>query len=73
MGDVEFEPKDDEMLDLDGADAQPAPRLRSKVTSVKKQKGRGFRGEADADAPPDRNVGRYESLDTGSGPGPQKC
>lgn len=73
MADVEFEPNDDEMLDLDGAEAQPAPRLRSKVTALKKQKGRGFRGAADPDAPPDRHVGRYESVETGTGPGPQKC
>jgi RNA-binding protein 8A len=73
MGDVEFEPNDDEMLDLDGAEAQPPPRLRSKVTAVKKQKGRGFGGATDPDAPPDRHAGRYESLETGTGPGPQKC
>ena len=36
------------------------------------RQGRGFRGETDADEP-DRNVGRYEALATGDGPGPQKC
>jgi hypothetical protein len=52
-------------------DTEPQ-RVRSQVTSVRKQKGRGFRERMDIDE--DRN-GRFESLDsgTGSGPGPAKC
>lgn len=63
----------DDMLE-DTAEVQPAPRLRSKVTAVRKQKGRGFAGEAmEEDEPTERRGGRYDILDGGSGPGPQKC
>ena len=60
------------MLD-DTVEVQAAPRLRSKVTAVKKQKGRGFKGDMDIDEPPERHGGRYDALEAGSGPGPQKC
>lgn len=57
----------------DMAIADGAPRLRSKVTAVRKQKGRGFRGDAmDEDEPAERQAGRYDALDSDSGPGPQK-
>lgn len=58
--------EDDMMEDAD--EAQPQ-RVRSQVVP-RKQKGRGFRERMDTDG--DRN-GRYESLDTGTGPGPTKC
>ena len=57
---------DDDMMDAD--EAQPQ-RVRSQVVP-RKQKGRGFRERMDTDG--DRN-GRYESIDTGTGPGPAKC
>lgn len=50
-------------------DTEPQ-RVRSQVTAVRKQKGRGFRERVDVDD--DRN-GRYETLDSGTGPGPAKC
>ncbi len=56
------------MMMEDADEAQPL-RVRSQVVP-RKQKGRGFRERMDTDG--DRN-GRYESLETGSGPGPTKC
>jgi hypothetical protein len=62
---------DDDMME-EAEDAQPPQRVRSQVTAVRKQKGRGFREGMDADD--ERHAGRgYESLETGSGPGPAKC
>lgn len=58
--------EDDVMEDAD--EAQPQ-RVRSQVIP-RKQKGRGFRERMDTDG--DRN-GRYESLESGTGPGPAKC
>ena len=73
MAAVEYEVADDEMLD-DSVEVQAAPRLRSKVTAVRKQKGRGFRGEAmDDEQPEERRGGQYDALSAGTGPGPQKC
>lgn len=73
MAAVEYEMAEDDMLD-DTVEVQAAPRLRSKVTAVKKQKGRGFKADlGDADEPAERRGGRYEALEGGTGPGPQKC
>ncbi|CAL8466983.1 g6519 [Coccomyxa elongata] len=57
--------EDDVMEDAD--DAQPQ-RVRSQVVP-RKQKGRGFRERMDTD---DGRNGRYESLESGTGPGPAK-
>lgn len=58
--------EDDVMEDAD--DAQPQ-RVRSQVVP-RKQKGRGFRERMDTD---DGRNSRYESLESGTGPGPTKC
>ncbi len=63
---------DDDDLMEDTEEAQPPQRVRSQVNAVRKQKGRGFREGMDADD--ERHAGRgYESLESGSGPGPAKC
>ncbi|CAK9176420.1 unnamed protein product [Ilex paraguariensis] len=81
---VDFEPEDDDLMDEDGAvdvDASPKapiPKLKSAITggsssAPKKIKGRGFR-EAAADS--DRNArmsGRFDSLYSDGGPGPERC
>lgn len=72
MAAVEYDMAEDDMLD-DTVEVQAAPRLRSKVTAVKKQKGRGFKGDMEIDEPAERHGGRYDALEAGSGPGPQKC
>lgn len=54
---------------LEDTDVAQPQRVRSQVVP-RKQKGRGFRERMDVDG--DRN-GRYESIDTGTGPGPAKC
>ena len=62
--------QDEEMAD---APAERPARLRSTVTAVRKQKGRGFREDMDVDE--DRRVAQdYESLDnSGKSKGGQKC
>ena len=63
---------DDDDLMEDTEEAQPPQRVRSQVNAVRKQKGRGFREGMDVDD--ERHAGRgYESLESGSGPGPAKC
>lgn len=67
---LDFEAREEDMLDHED-DAEPQPhRLRSTVGAVKIQKGRGFRERIDVDNRP--NVGRYESLPGEQGPGPAK-
>lgn len=63
--------QDEEMADAAGEGRQS--RIRSTVTAVRKQKGRGFRDDMDADD--DRNnTQQYESLQgTGRASGAQKC
>ena len=62
---------DDDFME-DTEEAQPPQRVRSQVNAVRKQKGRGFREGMDVDD--ERHAGRgYESLESGSGPGPAKC
>ncbi|KAL0287653.1 UNVERIFIED_CONTAM: RNA-binding protein Y14 [Sesamum radiatum] len=80
---VDFEPEDDDLMDDDVGDGSPnrtsasIPRLKSAIagggssSAPRKTKGRGFRYEAAAEA--DRNArmsARFDSLDTGGGPGP---
>jgi len=73
MAAIEHDVRDDEMLeDMEEAEPAPAPRLRSKVASVKKQKGRGFKSERDEEAAQPYSGGRYESLAGSAGAGPQK-
>lgn len=73
MAAIEYDAREDEMLeDLEEAEPAPAPRLRSKVAPVKKQKGRGFKSERDEDAAQPYAAGRYESLGSSGGAGPQK-
>ncbi|KAK6119737.1 hypothetical protein DH2020_046519 [Rehmannia glutinosa] len=81
---VDFEPDDDDLMDEDVGDGSPSraaatiPRLKSAITgggssTPKKTKGRGFRDEAAAEA--DRNArmaGRFDSLDSDGGPGPER-
>ncbi|KAK6164110.1 hypothetical protein DH2020_000974 [Rehmannia glutinosa] len=81
---VDFEPDDDDLMDEDVGDGSPSraaatiPRLKSAITGCgsstpKKTKGRGFRDEAAAEA--DRNArmsGRFDSLDSDGGPGPER-
>ena len=59
---------DDEMVD-----AEQPQRVRSTVSSVRKQKGRGFRERMDTEDPKNGTRGSYDTLETGSGPGPAKC
>ncbi|KAH7838505.1 hypothetical protein Vadar_027393 [Vaccinium darrowii] len=78
---VDFEPEDDDLMDEDGAidvDSAPLPKLKSAITgggaaaAPKRTKGRGFREEA---AEADRNnrlAGRFDSLDSDGGPGPER-
>lgn len=62
---------DDDLME-DAEETQPPQRVRSQVNAVRKQKGRGFREGMDVDD--DRHAGRgYESLESGTGPGPAKC
>ncbi|XP_059665321.1 RNA-binding protein Y14A [Cornus florida] len=75
---VDFEPEDDDLMDEDGAvdvDASPKaalPKLKSAITGApKKTKGRGFREEADTERN-NRMAGRFDSLDSDGGPGPER-
>ncbi|XP_022847457.1 RNA-binding protein Y14A [Olea europaea var. sylvestris] len=84
---VDFEPEEDDLMDEDigdGGASSPnrganVPRLKSAITgglsasAPKKTKGRGFRGEASSEA--ERNArmsGRFDSLDSDGGPGPER-
>ena len=59
---------DDEMVD-----AEQPQRVKSTVSGVRKQKGRGFRERMDTDDPRNGARGSYDNLEAGSGPGPAKC
>jgi hypothetical protein len=59
---------DDEMMD-----AEQPQRVKSTVSSVRKQKGRGFRERMDTDDARNGSRGTYDALETGFGPGPAKC
>ncbi|KAJ0795598.1 putative RNA-binding motif protein [Helianthus annuus] len=85
---LDFEPDDDDLMDEDAAvdvDATSPrvsahiPKLKSAITggsvtaaAVKKTKGRGFREETDAERN-NRMSGRFDSLDSDGGPGPERC
>ncbi|KAL7174243.1 hypothetical protein ACSBR2_033491 [Camellia fascicularis] len=81
---VDFEPEEDDLMDEEGAveveassPRAPFPKLKSAITggssssSAKKTKGRGFREETDADRNT-RLAGRFDSLDSDGGPGPER-
>lgn len=78
---LDFEPEDDNLMDEDGgvdADAAPLPKLKSAITgggasAPKRIKGRGFRQETDAADRNTRLAGRFVSLDSDGGPGPERC
>ncbi|KAM7477426.1 hypothetical protein LguiA_025639 [Lonicera macranthoides] len=77
---VDFEPEDDDLMDEDAADASPRshiPKLKSAITSggaaaAKKTKGRGFREETTDAERNNRMSGRFDSLDSEGGPGPER-
>ncbi|XP_071720676.1 RNA-binding protein Y14A-like [Rutidosis leptorrhynchoides] len=79
---LDFEPDDDDLMDEDAAadvdaSSSPAhiPKLKSAITggsvAPKKTKGRGFREETDAERN-NRMSGRFDSLDSDGGPGPER-
>ncbi|KAL4560378.1 hypothetical protein LXL04_032528 [Taraxacum kok-saghyz] len=83
---LDFEPDDDDLMDEDAAvdvdassprDSAPIPKLKSAITggsvaaAPKKTKGRGFRDETDAERN-NRMSGRFDSLDSDGGPGPER-
>ncbi|KAJ0810839.1 putative RNA-binding motif protein [Helianthus annuus] len=78
---LDFEPDDDDLMDEDAAvdvDASSPrvsahiPKLKSAITGApKKTKGRGFREETGAQRD-GRMSGRFDSLDSGGGPGPER-
>ncbi|KAM0027510.1 putative RNA-binding motif protein [Helianthus debilis subsp. tardiflorus] len=84
---LDFEPDDDDLMDEDAAvdvDATSRrvsahiPKLKSAITggsvtaaAVKKTKGRGFREETDAERN-NRMSGRFDSLASDGGPGPER-
>uniref|UniRef100_A0A7S0WPK5 RNA-binding protein 8A n=1 Tax=Pyramimonas obovata TaxID=1411642 RepID=A0A7S0WPK5_9CHLO len=71
MSAIDYE--DDEILDEEEAPMEEAaaPRLKSTITAgpTRKQKGRGFKDAMDVEQ---RFTGKYESLESGTGPGPAK-
>ncbi|KAM7523440.1 hypothetical protein LguiA_013342 [Lonicera macranthoides] len=77
---VDFEPEDDDLMDEDAADASPRshiPKLKSAITSggaaaAKKTKGRGFREETTDAERNNRMSGRFDSLNSEGGPGPER-
>ncbi|PWA45553.1 RNA-binding motif protein 8, Nucleotide-binding alpha-beta plait domain protein [Artemisia annua] len=72
---LDFEPDDDDLMEEDAPLSPTAaiPKLKSAITGgaagVKKTKGRGFRDETDAS---NRMSGRFDSLDSDGGPGPER-
>ena len=62
-----------EQYDDDMMDAEQPQRVRSTVSSVRKQKGRGFRERMETDDTRNGARGSYDTLEAGSGPGPAKC
>lgn len=84
---IDFEPDDDDLMEEETAveiDASSPrvsshiPKLKSAITGGlglgvgKKTKGRGFREETDEDRN-NRMSGRFDSLDSDGGPGPEQC
>ncbi|XP_057479721.1 RNA-binding protein Y14A-like [Actinidia eriantha] len=80
---VDFEPEDDDLMDedLDGAASPtraPLPKIKSAITggstisAPKKTKGRGFREESDAADRNARLAGRFDSIGSDGGPGPER-
>lgn len=74
---VNFEPEEDDLMDEDNAAdidaAAPMPRLKSAIIgSAMRTKGRGFRTETDEERTI-RMSGRFDSLDSDGGPGPERC
>ncbi|CAK0785932.1 hypothetical protein CVIRNUC_009145 [Coccomyxa viridis] len=61
-----------EQYDDDMMDAEQPQRVRSTVSSVRKQKGRGFRERMETDDTRNGARGSYDTLEAGSGPGPAK-
>ncbi|KAD3337607.1 hypothetical protein E3N88_33127 [Mikania micrantha] len=83
---LDFEPNDDDLMDEDAAvdvDASSPrgsthiPKLKSAITggsvaaAPKKTKGRGFREETECERN-NRMSGRFDSLDSEGGPGPER-
>ncbi|KAI7749562.1 hypothetical protein M8C21_021929 [Ambrosia artemisiifolia] len=80
---LDFEPDDDDLMDEDATvdvdasspttAAAHIPKLKSAITSSapKKTKGRGFREETDPGRT-NRMSGRFDSLDSDGGPGPER-
>lgn len=73
---VNFEPEEDDLMDEDNAadidNSAPIPRLKSAITgSAMRTKGRGFRTETDEERSI-RMSGRFDSLDSDGGPGPER-
>ena len=80
---VDFEPEDDDLMDedLDGAASPtraPLPKIKSAITggstisAPKKTKGRGFREDSDATDRNARLAGRFDSIGSDGGPGPER-
>lgn len=86
---LDFEPDDDDLMDEEAAvdvdasspgAAATIPKLKSAITggsaaaaaAPKKTKGRGFREETDTGRG-NRMSGRFDSLDSDGGPGPERC
>jgi len=78
---VDFDSDDDDLMDDDAPEANPAPaapRLRSTIAAggdsaaARKTKGRGFREEPSSSRP---LAGRadFDSLGSDDGPGPLRC
>nr|XP_043610418.1 RNA-binding protein Y14A-like [Erigeron canadensis] len=72
---VDFEADDDDLMEEDDMDSTSAhiPKLKSAITGggpVKKTKGRGFREETTTTD--DRLSGRFDSLHSDGGPGPER-
>ena len=79
VDEVDFEPDEDDLMEEDAAvdidtSSSHIPKLKSAITggAEKKTKGRGFRDESDADRN-NRMSGRFDSLDSDGGPGPERC
>nr|XP_043627643.1 RNA-binding protein Y14A [Erigeron canadensis] len=85
---LDFEPDEDDLMVMDedaAVDVDPSspsaaaahiPKLKSAITggsaaAPKKTKGRGFREETDAERM-NRMSGRFDSLDSDGGPGPER-
>ncbi|XP_076938994.1 RNA-binding protein Y14A-like [Bidens hawaiensis] len=76
---LDFEPDDDDLMDEDATvdvdSPTHIPKLKSAITTAgsgpKKTKGRGFRDETDTGRTT-RMSGRFDSLDSDGGPGPER-